>query len=473
MLQFEDVGDCLEPRRSILYNLAPIKMGSHSQESLTSYLIRLARAHCVNPRDLIKRVFGEQDAAIAQLADNTFYTRYALTVNGLGQHAKLMARVSNELTSRSDLQALTMLPWAGIIPEQSEGFIARHPRWCPLCFHDQLIESGETYTPLVWALVPYRRCTVHHCALEEVCPSCGKTQAFISRIADASICGHCQTSLARSGQAGAYHGSGMGAEQADGYEDILEAMVGQQLCTQGLITRELVCSSLISIVAGQFEGSRIRLCRAMGWNQWAINGWLDKGERISLPKLLQLARGFNISVVDLCKGIVNLEQLSTQSAVKPVVSRSPRPKLTQQQRSQCLQELNSKLSQGIPPTSMREAGMPYGLGRSAMRYWFPDLCERISTRRAQDRRQIAEGAARDRARIVTEAVDALIRAGLHPTRRKVDQAIRKHGLALARPEVFQEYVQAARGAKRSRNEEQSEGNKEIAKRELCAIMAPE
>jgi len=220
--------------------------------------------------------------------------------------------------------------------------------------------------------------------------------------------------------------------------------VGEQLDAQGLITRELVCSSLKSIAAGQFEGSRIRLCRAMGWNQWAINGWLDKGERISLPKLLQLARGFNISVVDLCKGKVDPELLSTQPAVKPVISRAPRPRLTLQERNRCLNELNSKFSQGTPPSSMREAGMPYGLGRSALRYWFPDLCQRISTSRAQDRRKTAEGAARNRARVVAEVVDTLLRAGLHPARRKVDEEIKKHGLALARPEVFLEYVRAAR-----------------------------
>jgi hypothetical protein len=118
--------------------------------------------------------------------------------------------------------------------------------------------------------------------------------------------------------------------------------------------------------------------------------------------------------------------------------------LTWQQRIQYLRELGGKLTQESLPVSMREAGLPYGLGRSALRYWFPDLCQRTSERRAQDHRLVAESAVRDRARIVAEAVDILVQAGIHPARRKVDQEIKKHGLALARPEVFQEYVRATK-----------------------------
>jgi hypothetical protein len=433
-----------ELKRSVLYNIAPMQIGSHRQESLTSYLIRLARAHCISPRDLIKYIFGKEDAAIKKLADNTFYTRYAATVNGLGRHAKLLAGAANQLTSRTDLHILTMLPWADIIPEQSEGFIARRPRWCPMCFLDQLEESGETYTPLLWALVPYRRCAAHDCALEEVCACCGKSQAFIPRIADASICSYCRMSLARPGLRRSDLGSGIEEDRIHGYEEILEAMLREQAKVQEVIKRDSLCDSLKSIVTEQFQGGRTGLCHAMGWNKWALNGWLDKGERISLPKLLQLGRRFSTPVVDLCAGRIAPNPHTPQSKVERVVSRAPRPKLTRQQRSQYLRELDGKFSQESFATSMREAGLPYGLGRSALRYWFPDLCQRISERRARDRRLSAECAALDRARIVTEAVDALVRAGIHPARRKVDLEIKKHGLALARPEVFQEYVTAVR-----------------------------
>ena len=43
------------PPRSRLYSLEPVGMGTPHVESLTSYIARLAEAHCVTPRILIER----------------------------------------------------------------------------------------------------------------------------------------------------------------------------------------------------------------------------------------------------------------------------------------------------------------------------------------------------------------------------------------------------------------------------------
>ncbi len=45
------------PPRSRLYGLDPIGMDTPAWEGLISYLVRLARAHCVSPRDLIRLEF--------------------------------------------------------------------------------------------------------------------------------------------------------------------------------------------------------------------------------------------------------------------------------------------------------------------------------------------------------------------------------------------------------------------------------
>jgi hypothetical protein len=435
----------LMPARSVLYNLVPRGIGTERQESLTSYVIRLSRAHHVSPRDLIKHVFGPEDTAMRRLAHNTFYAKYAATVNGLGPHAKLVARLANHLTSRTDLETLTMLPWAGIIPEQSEGFIARQPRWCPKCFDDQLVTDGETHAPLVWSFVPYSRCSRHHCPLEEFCPKCGKPQPFIPRMADASVCHYCRASL--SGDLNAAGGTGYAAAPDpiyDGYEYVLEAMVREHATMQGRVSHSFLCDAIKLIASQQFEGSRIGLCRAMGWNKWAINRWLDRGERISLPKLLQLGRRFGIPVIDLCSNRARSERPSLRSALTPITSRARRPRLTQDQRQQYLRDLTAKVSDDPAPSSLREAGATYGLTRSALRYWFPEMCQRISERGALDRRIAAERADRDRAKWIAEAVEALVRSGIRPTRRKIDKEIRKHGLALARPNAFAVYARVTR-----------------------------
>lgn len=233
-------------------------------------------------------MLAAQDGQIKGLVYNSFYAEYSGPINGLGPYAGLFARILNALTSRGDLQNLTMLPWDGIIPAQSEGFLSRCPRWCPFCYGDQLRKDRERHTPLLWSLAPYKRCVVHG-------------------------------------------------------------------------------------------------------------------------------------------------------------SRAPRPQLTAQQRREFSAAIEKRFANCPAPPPLREVGHPYGLGRSALRYWFPDLCKRICEQRIKGRRINAEIAASGRAKIVADTVNALVKSGQQPARRKVDVEIRKHGLALARPEVFQEYSRAIRG----------------------------
>lgn len=437
--------DVTFPTRSALFDVPPIHT-AQGPEALTSYLVRLARAHCVTPRDLVKRVFGDVDSTILRLAHNTFYVDYAATVNGLGQHASHLVALTNRLTTRTDLTTLTMLRWKDIVPEQSEGFIARRPRWCPDCFYEQIAQGLPTSSPLVWFLAPYRQCTVHSCLLEEVCGHCGRSQPFIPRVADASVCSHCRGSLAVRRVGNASGTSPVELTRFDGYERILEEMVVAHTRPSTAMTRELFCATLTRIVASDFEGSRIKLCREMGWNKWAINRWLDRGERISLPKLLQLSSRFDMPIIDLCSESGRGGPLPSNRAAPRITSRARRPQLTQHQHQRYLDDLAAKISAEVPPSSLREAGATYGLTRSALRYWFPDQCKRISERGASARHEAAQRANRDRAKLIAESVRALIQAGVRPTRRRIDQEIKAYGLALARPAVFHAYTVAAREA---------------------------
>jgi hypothetical protein len=435
--------------RSLLYNLLPKFLGTQHQESLLSYLVRLARAHCLSPRDLIKHVLGADEAQIKSLVCNSFYAEYSGPINGLGFYAKLFSRILNKLTARDDLQLLTMLPWEDVIPAQSEGFLARCPRWCPMCYGDQLQNEGDTYTPLLWSLAPYKRCIVHGCALEDRCHQCGKAQAFIPRVAEVALCGNCGASLARTGAMASRDLSRSVAPSGESQhcENLLVAMMNRHTSIASEVKHELLCRSLKNILNELYQGNRSRLCHAFGWNAWALNGWLNKGQRVSLPKLLQLGQGFGIDVVDLCSGNVvpgdsHLASAIFDPGVDRVVSRAPRPRLTAQQRIEYSAALQERFANCPAPPPLRVVGHPYGLGRSSLRYWFPDLCKRICEQRIKRRKINAEIAATGRAKIVADAVDTLVRNGAHPARRKVDAAIKKHGLALARPAVFQEYIRA-------------------------------
>lgn len=89
------------PARSRLFRLEPIGIGTAEVESLTSYIARLAEAHCVSPRKLLC------DEILAPAGKDTHH--YSVSplfsgeqLNSMGGLAELAATSLAQLTIRDD-----------------------------------------------------------------------------------------------------------------------------------------------------------------------------------------------------------------------------------------------------------------------------------------------------------------------------------------------------------------------------------
>ena len=105
-------------------------------ESLTSYITRLAEAHCVSTGVLFSKeidaLTGKGKLSTFRLEENAGYSTHA--INGRGGPARDFVRAFESLTHRSGLRYLTLLPWEDVLPHQ--GGIQRHSRaWCVPCLH--------------------------------------------------------------------------------------------------------------------------------------------------------------------------------------------------------------------------------------------------------------------------------------------------------------------------------------------------
>ncbi len=111
------------PKRSRLFFLEPIGVGTPFSESISSYLTRLAQEHCVTPKKLvmgeiaplimgdryhcetisknISTIFGNSDAKPA--------------INGMRQMTRSLVLALENLTLRQDLKFLSCLTWKGVI----------------------------------------------------------------------------------------------------------------------------------------------------------------------------------------------------------------------------------------------------------------------------------------------------------------------------------------------------------------------
>lgn len=166
-----NITPCQVPPRTRLSHLPPIGVGSAEVECLTSYIARLAAAHCISPRELLHR------AILAPAGKASVYFKYsgsftACTINGAGELAELSVGRLRQLTLQHGLCYTTFLVWRDVFKYKQ---VLRSTRaWCSSCYSEQLAEKRYVYDPLIWSVKAILMCIRHQELLRWLCPHCGR-----------------------------------------------------------------------------------------------------------------------------------------------------------------------------------------------------------------------------------------------------------------------------------------------------------
>jgi len=195
------------PPRSRLYPLTPVGTGTAQAECLTSYLMRLAAAHCLSPGTLYSHeiyplVRAETANPSRQLRPGSPKVigaiRAAHCWNGADKSASSLVHALERLTCVQGLHLLTWLPWEAVLSRQ---FLIRNQRaWCPKCLSQWRSENQTIYEPLLWTLQAVKICEIHECALAEVCPFCQQSLRTLTSNVRVGHCSRCQRWLGNSGK---------------------------------------------------------------------------------------------------------------------------------------------------------------------------------------------------------------------------------------------------------------------------------
>jgi len=184
------------PSRSRLYHLEPIGIDTPGVESLTSYMLRLAEAHCISLRDLAISEVLPLLTQTGEVGAPALFSYGALlgnaqALNGMSIMATSGVRALEKLTLYKDLQLLTMLPWANVISKY--GIFRTSQAWCPLCYEEWHINKETIYNPLLWSLKVVRVCLHHKRILNERCPSlqCQKPIPILHSRSRLGYCPYC------------------------------------------------------------------------------------------------------------------------------------------------------------------------------------------------------------------------------------------------------------------------------------------
>ena len=139
------------PPRSRLYSLEPIGIGTPEVESVSSYLNRLAQAHCVTvsaliAHELLPHIGTPAPARARQAVPPSrgglrgLGQPLAQRIYGLGRTAATWVDGLEVVTGRRDLRFLTLLAWRDVLPDRH--VFSPLLRWCPACF-DERVTTGH------------------------------------------------------------------------------------------------------------------------------------------------------------------------------------------------------------------------------------------------------------------------------------------------------------------------------------------
>lgn len=425
------------PPRSTLFSLVPFGEHSSTQEGLLSLMVRTSRAHGVNVRQLVDRVLAIAEPSISNLTGSAFFRRYAGTINGLAHYAELFSAVVSQLTGTRTLRQTTLLPWKGLFPHNGQGLLADRPKWCPECLHHQRIEYETSWHPLAWSFKSFHWCPSHKCELEDACLHCGKSQPFIPRHPDLSMCDHCGHFLG--GRREARQVSKFGLWLADAVGDMVQHQGQDGFAPTIQQYRDYIHEQVSRVT----NGNRAAFCKQLGLNGRALNKWLSKDERPSFFQFRVICYGLNIMPTEI---------FCSAPAVTPeTVLRRPENILTRRVLSKPnvpeLIHIENRLKemvverQGLPVTRV---AAELGVGVGFLKYRFRKLCDQLSKLHSDLRTQRSIRHQQQQVEKVAEIVKEVRAAGIYPSRRKVNIRLRQEKMSLAQPHIASAYRKACK-----------------------------
>jgi hypothetical protein len=169
-------------------------VGTPMIESLSSYIVRLASAHCVTVGTLVGTeiaplinkpyLTGRRSATIS-----TQFSYISRAVNSFGVTAIDWVNALQKLTLRQDLRFLTLLPLKGVLTDNK--LLHKVRVWCPNCYEEWRQNDKPVYDPLMWSIRVVTVCQTHKRHLIDKCVHCEKQSPALSCNSQAGFCRHC------------------------------------------------------------------------------------------------------------------------------------------------------------------------------------------------------------------------------------------------------------------------------------------
>ena len=375
------------PPRSHLYSLKPVGIGTSQVESITSFISRLAEAHCVSVRKLMLHIilplYGKAYLpGRAEDSNTTAFWKDAYALNGTSNSAYDFVCVLEQLTCHKSLRFLTMLTWADVL---SCRYLLRQTKaWCPFCYQEWQVNAMPIYEPLLWSLGAITICLCHNHQLQKCCPYCKRDSSMLAAQIRPGYCPRC----------GAWLGISL-VPQQNAIDDLLEdelkwqryviQTVGEMLAVSPALPspphRESIAQTIAENLECFADGKVSVLARKLHLSRRTIRDWKQGVQIPQLGSLLQCCNALDISPLDLfnvnTSARIDTHQKNLPLAIEIKGKKRYRVLDVEKIRKELEAEL---LTTQEPPTSMSAVARRLNYDHSYLRKHFLELCRAISDR---------------------------------------------------------------------------------------------
>lgn len=379
-----DLSPVQTPVRSTLYGLEPIGLETPWVESLTSYMIRLAQAHCVFPGIFLDKLIAPLVQEISYKTTRPAFTRgdgdRSNLISAPGVRAAAAVEVLRLLTRRTDLSYLTLLPLQEVL--LIRGLIRKSKAWCSSCYEEWRMNGQTIYDPLLWILLPVTHCIRHRQPLNDHCPnpSCSRPLPAMAWRSQPGYCPYCHFWLGRPPLNEGLSRVDVNDVETEWQRWVIENL-GALLAAMSAISSpptKLQITEKITYVVQQISAGNMGLfARSTGMNFSMIRHWCRFETLPQIDKILRFCFVLSLPLSDFLLNDVSTlhPQVKEVKWLTPLEPRKQEP-VDRKYLSQALEQIFAV--QEYPPPSLAEVGRRLGYPQVVLYTCNHPICHEIS-----------------------------------------------------------------------------------------------
>ncbi|WP_088104112.1 TniQ family protein [Halalkalibacter urbisdiaboli] len=397
--------------RSILYNLEPIGIGTPYVESLSSYITRLAEAHCIYTGTIISKVYApllkkEYLLKITKRGGNGFFDS-AIGINGFGKLAVEFVQLTDTFTGRSDLRSTTLINWSSIL--SNRGLFKKNKSWCPACYEDSKVNGKVAYDQLIWNFQHVASCLKHNIPLKDICEYCNGPIPVINRKSIPGYCPRCDCWL---GSLSINRNTLR--ENKEG--DLSDAfIIGDLLAKSNFdITNSSLFDSLNFYVNKSFDNSPTKAAKYFKIPKSTFSMWLAGENLPGFYYLVRMCKGLGVSIIGF---------LQKQQYVNDFYSTDRVEEIRERYDHEKIKITLDKLIENQEPISISSAAKLIGCDRKLLSKRYVVECNQIKENYNLHLQEKKKENTNKKARKLEGAFYSLVQQGTYPSRRRLEEVL--------------------------------------------------